>query len=73
MKASEELKEARTLDVDALDEQIASAKNELMSLRFKQVSSQLEHTAQLQTVRKRVARLMTIRTEKRQEKTASAS
>ncbi len=73
MKTNEELKEARELDADALEEKIASAKNELMNLRFRQVSSQLEHTAQLQTVRKTIARLMTVRTEKRQVETASAS
>lgn len=73
MKATQSNKDARGLDDAALEEKIANAKNELMNLRFRKASGQLENTAQLQSIRKNIARMMTIQSEKRQAKAASAS
>lgn len=60
MKSTNELKELKSLDEKALKEKLASTEHELMNIRFKQAAGQLEHTAQLATLRKRIARLRTM-------------
>jgi large subunit ribosomal protein L29 len=72
-KVSEELKQARELDEQGLEEKIAARKNELMTLRFRKASGQLDHTAQLKIIRRDIARLMTVKSEKRQAAAASAT
>lgn len=60
MKSTDELKDLRALDRDGLSERLASTEHELMNIRFKQAAGQLEHTAQLRQLRKRVARIRTL-------------
>ncbi len=57
-------KEIRKLDTVAIHKEIESLKKELFDLRFKQATGQLENTARLNTVRKDIARLYTVLTER---------
>ncbi|MCB0323489.1 MAG: 50S ribosomal protein L29 [Bdellovibrionales bacterium] len=65
MKSTDVIKEARSLDEAALEEKITGIKEELMRLRFRKAVGQLEHTAQLKTLKRNIARLNTILGEKR--------
>lgn len=64
MKIKQELQELRKLDADELKKRLADTEEELMRLRFKHASAQLEKTAQLGLLRKRSARIRTIQREK---------
>jgi large subunit ribosomal protein L29 len=64
MKSSEQLEELRGLDAASLKKKLEDTEEELMKLRFKHASSQLEKTAQLTQLRKLVARIRTVQTEK---------
>jgi large subunit ribosomal protein L29 len=59
--------EARELDVDELEERLAETRRELFNLRFQHATGQLENTGQLKEVRKNIARLLTVLTQKKQE------
>ena len=63
MKATE----ARELDVEELEERLVETRRELFNLRFQHATGQLENTGQLKEVRKNIARLLTVLTQKRQE------
>jgi large subunit ribosomal protein L29 len=52
--------EARTLSVDELKAKLTDAREELMKLRFRQVSGQLTDTSRLRIVRRDIARMETI-------------
>ncbi len=60
MKQREQLKEIRGMDQGALREKESTLKEELMKLRFRLSSGQLEKTAQLGSVRKQIARVRTV-------------
>lgn len=60
MKKTEELKELRELDAGGLRDRVNSLKEELMKLRFRLASGQLETTAQLTTIKRKIARTNTI-------------
>ena len=64
MKRSDALKEFRALDLKGLEAAIGERKKELMELRFKGAVGQLENPARISGLRKEVARLGTIHTEK---------
>jgi large subunit ribosomal protein L29 len=59
--------EARELDVSELEQRLAETRRELFNLRFQHATGQLENTGQLKEVRKNIARLLTVLTQKRQE------
>ena len=59
MKIKEKLTEYRSMSADALQEKISSLQEELMNLRFRHASGQLEQTAQLRNLRKDIARMKT--------------
>ncbi|HJZ44275.1 MAG TPA: 50S ribosomal protein L29 [Hyphomicrobiaceae bacterium] len=61
MKASE----FRSQTPDQLDEQLAKLKKEQFNLRFQRASGQLENTSRVREVRRDIARLKTVQTEKR--------
>jgi large subunit ribosomal protein L29 len=67
MKLNEQLKEFRAMDLSSLDAEIAARKEELMKLRFQQAVGSIANPARLNTLRKEVARLHTIRTERSRE------
>ena len=63
MKAAE----VRELDVDELEQRLVETRRELFNLRFQHATGQLENTGQLKEVRKNIARLLTVLTQKKQE------
>jgi large subunit ribosomal protein L29 len=52
--------EMRHLSIDQLDEQVDKLKKEQFNLRFQAASGQLENTSRVRTVRRDIARLLTI-------------
>ena len=64
MKSSEYLKELRTQSAAQLQEQLVAAKKELFNLRFQNATTQLDNTGRIKEVRKNIARIQTVITEK---------
>ena len=64
MKSSEYLKELRTQSAAQLQEQLVAAKKELFNLRFQNATNQLDNTSRIKEVRKNIARIQTVITEK---------
>ncbi len=64
MKTSNYLKDLREETVASLQEQLVAAKKELFNLRFQNATNQLDNTARIKEVRKNIARIQTIITEK---------
>ena len=64
MKSSEYLKELRTQSAAQLQEQLVAAKKELFNLRFQNATNQLDNTGRIKEVRKNIARIRTVITEK---------
>ena len=61
------LDELRKLSNEDLEKKIKESKEELFNLRFQQATGQLENTARLSQVRKNIARIKTILSEKELE------
>lgn len=57
-------KDIRAMDETTILNEIENLKKELFDLRFKHATGQLENTARLYTVRKTIARMKTILTER---------
>ena len=57
-------KDIRALTTDQILEKEKQYKEELFNLRFQQATGQLENTARLRQVRKNIARIKTILSEK---------
>ena len=53
-------KEIRVLSVGEIKSKLADAREELMKLRFQQVTGQLTDTSRLRTIRRDIARMETI-------------
>ena len=64
MKTSEFVKELKSQSVADLQAQLVEAKKELFNLRFQNATNQLDNTARIKEVRKNIARIQTIITEK---------
>ena len=64
MKTSAYLEELKTQSVADLQEQLVNAKKELFNLRFQNATNQLDNTARIKEVRKNIARIQTVITEK---------
>lgn len=58
-----ELKEIRALSADEIATKIADTRDELMKLRFQQITGQLTDTSRLRTLRRNVARMETVLTQ----------
>lgn len=67
MKTSNYVKDLREESVAALQEQLVAAKKELFNLRFQNATNQLDNTGRIKEVRKNIARIQTIITEKAKE------
>jgi large subunit ribosomal protein L29 len=65
MKRSESLKAFREMSLPNLETEVATRKEELMKLRFQKVVSTVQNTSRLNLLRKEIAQLLTIATEKR--------
>ena len=64
MKTSKYLEELKTQSVADLNEQLVDAKKELFNLRFQNATNQLDNTSRIKEVRKNIARIQTLITEK---------
>jgi len=69
MKAMK-IEDVRAMTPDELEDKILELKKEQFNLRFQRATGQLESTSRVRVVRRDIARLMTIATEKRAGKTA---
>jgi len=57
-------KDIRQMDTAAIHKEIDTLKKELFNLKFKHATGQLENTARLNTIKKDIARMLTILTER---------
>ena len=64
MKTSAYLEELKSLTIADLQSQLVDAKKELFNLRFQNATNQLDNTARIKEVRKNIARIQTVITEK---------
>ena len=64
MKTSKYLEELKSKSVADLNAQLVEAKKELFNLRFQNATNQLDNTSRIKEVRKNIARIQTIITEK---------
>ena len=64
MKTNKYLEELRSQSVADLNAQLVEAKKELFNLRFQNATNQLTNTSRIKEVRKNIARIQTIITEK---------
>ena len=64
VKSSRFVEELRHKTTDELNLDLVSAKKELFNLRFQVATNQLENTARITEVRKNIARIRTIITQK---------
>ena len=64
MKTSKYLEDLKTQSPAELQTQLVDAKKELFNLRFQNATNQLDNTSRIKEVRKNIARIQTIITEK---------
>ena len=64
MKTSKYLEELKSKSVADLNAQLVDAKKELFNLRLQNATNQLDNTGRIKEVRKNIARIQTIITEK---------
>ena len=64
MKISAYIEDLKTQSVEDLQAALVDAKKELFNLRFQNATNQLDNTARIREVRKNIARIQTIITEK---------
>ena len=64
MKTSKYLEELKGQSVTDLNAQLVEAKKELFNLRVQNATNQLDNTSRIKEVRKNIARIQTIITEK---------
>ena len=64
MKISKYVEGLKAKSAAELNEELVAAKKELFNLRFQNATNQLENTSRIKEVRKNIARIQTIITEK---------
>ena len=64
MKINTFVNELKGKSVEELNEELVAAKKELFNLRFRNATNQLDNTSRIKEVRKNIARIQTIITEK---------
>lgn len=65
MKTKDYVKELKTKSIEELNGDLEAAKKELFNLKFQNATNQLENTGRITTVRKNIARIQTVITEKK--------
>lgn len=65
MKNKDYIKDLSAKDVNALQEDLVAAKKELFNLRFQNATNQLDNTSRIKEVRKNIARIQTVLTQKK--------
>lgn len=64
MKINKYVEELKAKSVAELNEELVAAKKELFNLRFQNATNQLDNTSRIKDVRKNIARIQTVMTEK---------
>ncbi len=64
MKTSKYVEELKSKSEAELAQELVSAKKELFNLRFQNATNQLDNTARIKEVRKNIARIQTVITQK---------
>ena len=64
MQYVEKMEELNGKNVEQLQADLVSAKKELFNLRFQNATNQLNNTARIKEVRKTIARIQTVLTQK---------
>ena len=67
MKSKQFLEELRNKSVEELNADLDAAKKELFNLRFQNATNQLDNTSRIKEVRKNIARIQTIISQKAKE------
>lgn len=64
MKINKYVEDLKTKSAAELNEELVAAKKELFNLRFQNATNQLDNTSRITEVRKNIARIQTVITEK---------
>ena len=64
MKINTFVEDLRTKSAAELNEELVAAKKELFNLRFQNATNQLDNTSRIKEVRRNIARIQTVITEK---------
>ena len=64
MKINAFVEDLKTKSAAELNEELVAAKKELFNLRFQNATNQLDNTARIREVRKNIARIQTVMTQK---------
>ena len=64
MKINKYVEDLRTKSASELNEELVAAKKELFNLRFQNATNQLDNTSRIKEVRKNIARIQTVISEK---------
>ena len=64
MKTNKYVEELKAKTAAELNEELVTAKKELFNLRFQSATNQLDNTSRIKEVRKNIARIQTVITEK---------
>ena len=67
MKIKTFVEDLKAKSVAELNEELVAAKKELLNLRFQNATNQLDNTSRIKEVRKNIARIQTVITEKGNE------
>ena len=64
MKTTKYVEDLRAKSIAELNEELVAAKKELFNLRFQNATNQLDNTSRIKEVRRNIARIQTVITEK---------
>ena len=64
MKINKYVEDLRTKSAAELNEELVAAKKELLNLRFQNATNQLDNTSRIKEVRRNIARIQSVITEK---------
>ena len=64
MKTNKFVEELKNKSANELNEELVAANKELFNLRFQNATNQLDNTSRIKEVRKNIARIQTVITEK---------
>ena len=64
MKTTKYVEDLRTKSVADLNDELVAAKKELFNLRFQNATNQLDNTSRIKEVRRNIARIQTVISEK---------
>ena len=67
MKINKFVEDLRSKSATELNEELVAAKKELFNLRFQNATNQLDNTSRIKEVRKNIARIQTIISQKAKE------